>query len=952
MARIFGWQITKKEEAPLEIFSPEDKDDGASIVVDSGVHNTFLDMDGTVKSAIELITRYRELSLQPEIESAIDDIINEMIAYDDNPNLIEINLDGLDKKVYTEKLQDIIRAEYQNVLDLYDLNHSAYEIVRRWYIDGRLYYYTVVDLKKPQDGIQKVRYIDPRKLRKIRVVKKIPGPDRRMGEMVQEKDEYYLYSENSKGAQNSPAQGYGGTTNTIKISTDSIVQVTSGLLDPNNSVVLSYLHKASKPLNQLRAIEDASVINRLVRAPLRRVFNVEVGTLPKAKAEQYLRDQMVKYKNKLTYDACLSMDTKIPLLDGRVLTLTEMQNEYESGKQMWAYSVDPNSGKVAPGLVSFAGVTKYDQEVMRITFDNGKSLVVTPDHKFPTWKRGIVKAEDLRVGESMMPLNRRRKNIQGYVNETKRYQYEQVFDHASGKWAYTHRLVSKWKDDASVPNETTFDTMFDGLKKSTIHHIDFNHFNNTPDNLTRMYCKDHLAYHGAHSREMAVLGIGFLGMSADDRKRIQIEANETHWNLYRTDPDYASRYVNAIKSGWSDESRAKLTDLGRERTSDPTFIEKWHRTSNDIRWGDSNAREKHSRIHSAEYPVSAIEYVKGHNGTKASVVTALNNNAAFIDEFVTLNAGKPIHNKSFDQFNGNDVVRMRATENRFHNHKITSIEYLVEKIDVGTLTIDREEKYHNYHTFATDSEIFVCNSSGAIKDNRHFMTMLEDYWFAKRAGTATTSVENLQGGDNFSVTDDLAYFLDRLYRSLNVPVSRLKDESGFSLGRPTEITRDELKFSKFISRLRLRFSVLLSETLKKQLILKNVISPDEANALFQKINFDFKHDVYFTELKEAEITNSRVASLTAIDPFVGKYFSREWVKTDILRQTEDDIKKESKQMDKEEKIFGPPQSVLQDKEGVLTVDSMEIQNAGADKQLNAPPEPDPPPAAPAKKAAK
>ena len=545
--RIFGWQIQKKEEAPLEIFSPEDKDDGASIVVDSGVHNTFLDMDGTVKSAIELITRYRELSLQPEIESAIDDIINEMIAYDDNPNLIEINLDGLDKKVYTEKLQDIIRAEYQNVLDLYDLNHSAYEIVRRWYIDGRLYYYTVVDLKKPQDGIQKVRYIDPRKLRKIRVVKKIPGPDRRMGEMVQEKDEYYLYSENSKGAQNSPAQGYGGTTNTIKISTDSIVQVTSGLLDPNNSVVLSYLHKASKPLNQLRAIEDASVINRLVRAPLRRVFNVEVGTLPKAKAEQYLRDQMVKYKNKLTYDA----------------------------------------------------------------------------------------------------------------------------------------------------------------------------------------------------------------------------------------------------------------------------------------------------------------------------------------------------------------------------------------------------------------------SSGAIKDNRHFMTMLEDYWFAKRAGTATTSVENLQGGDNFSVTDDLAYFLDRLYRSLNVPVSRLKDESGFSLGRPTEITRDELKFSKFISRLRLRFSVLLSETLKKQLILKNVISPDEANALFQKINFDFKHDVYFTELKEAEITNSRVASLTAIDPFVGKYFSREWVKTDILRQTEDDIKKESKQMDKEEKIFGPPQSVLQDKEGVLTVDSMEIQNAGADKQLNAPPEPDPPPpAAPAKKAAK
>jgi len=510
--KIFGWSIARKndpsEDENKQAFSPPTTDDGAVQLVDSGIRNTFLDIDGSIKTEAELITRYRELSLQPEISSALDDIINECVAYDEKANLVALDLDLLPKQ-YNDRIKQLIMDEFEVVLKLYDFNNAAYEIMRRWYIDGRMYYYALIDKRHPEDGIQELRYIDPRQMRKVRVVKQEVSKDGSQQTLIKKVQEYFLYSEKGFAAKPMSTTGY-QNNKSIKISKDAIVHATSGLMDPTNTTVLSYLHKASKPLNQLRAIEDASIINRLVRAPLRRVFTIEVGSLPKAKGEQYLKDQMTKYKNKLTYDS----------------------------------------------------------------------------------------------------------------------------------------------------------------------------------------------------------------------------------------------------------------------------------------------------------------------------------------------------------------------------------------------------------------------TTGGIKDNRHFMTMLEDFWFPSRQGNQTTKVENLQGAADWNDLDDLTYFREQLLNSLNVPVTRLQPGAPFNLGRPSEITRDELKFAKFIARLRLRFSIIFKSALTKQLILKKILTEEECKEVMAMIGFDFKHDNFFAELKDAEILQNRIGTLNLAQPYVGTYYSMNWVRKNILHQDEEEIKAMVKEMASEppplqlDQMMGsPPQQI-------------------------------------------
>lgn len=491
MAKIFGWSIKRADDQAddsKQQFAPPTTDDGAVQLVDSGIRNTFLDIDGSIKTEAELITRYRELSLQPEINSAIDDIINECVAYDEKANLVALNLDMLPTQ-YNDRIKQLILDEFETILKLYDFNNSAYEILRRWYIDGRMYYYALIDKRHPEEGIQELRYIDPRQMRKVRVVKQEVSKDGTQQTLVKKVTEYFLYSE--KGFAVKPASTTGYQNNkSVKISKDAVVHATSGLMDPTNTTVLSYLHKASKPLNQLRAIEDASVINRLVRAPMRRIFTVEVGSLPKAKGEQYLKDQMTKYKNKLTYDS----------------------------------------------------------------------------------------------------------------------------------------------------------------------------------------------------------------------------------------------------------------------------------------------------------------------------------------------------------------------------------------------------------------------TTGAIKDNRHFMTMLEDFWFPSRQGNQTTKVDTLQGASDWHDIDDLTYFREQLLNSLNVPITRLQGGEPFNMGRPSEITRDELKFAKFIARLRLRFSVIFKSALTKQLILRKILTEEECKEVMSLVAFDYKRDNFFSELKEAEILQNRVGTLNLVQPYVGTYYSIDWVKKNVLHQDEEEIKQQAKQM--------------------------------------------------------
>ena len=295
---LFGFEIKRRPEPEsIKSFTPEVKDDGAVVVAAGGTYGTYVDLDGTVRTEAELVSKYREMSLQPEIDKAVNEVVNEAIVNEDGKDTVQLILDDLP---VDDKLKDIIQAEFKEIVDLLDFKNAAYDVFKRWYIDGRGYYHVVIDEKAPLEGIKELRYIDPRKIRKIREVTRKKDP-KTNATIQNTRKEYYLYSE--KGLNYGAKVHSNVTTTGIKISTDSIIHVTSGLTDQNNVMGLSYLHPAIKPLNQLRALEDATLIYHLSRAPERRIFYIDVGNLPKIKAEQYLRDMMVRYKNRLVYDA-------------------------------------------------------------------------------------------------------------------------------------------------------------------------------------------------------------------------------------------------------------------------------------------------------------------------------------------------------------------------------------------------------------------------------------------------------------------------------------------------------------------------------------------------------------------------------------------------------------------------------------------------------------------------
>lgn len=296
---LFGFKIKRKSEETNDVktFVPPAADDGAVTISSSAFFGTAaIDVEGVAKNEIELITRYREMSMQPEIESAIEDIINEAVVYDEKGKTVKLVMDSLKQP---DKIKKIIEDEFETIQKLLNYNNLASDIFRRYYVDGRLYYQIIIDINNPQKGIIELRYIDPRKIKKVRQIKK--RKDDNGVDVIENVEEYYLFSDRVQTSTNTFGgnQQYGG----VKVAIDSIINVNSGLLDPKRSMVLSYLHKCIKPLNQLRMIEDASVIYKISRAPQRRVFYIDVGNLPKVKAEQYVRDIMTKYKNKITYNA-------------------------------------------------------------------------------------------------------------------------------------------------------------------------------------------------------------------------------------------------------------------------------------------------------------------------------------------------------------------------------------------------------------------------------------------------------------------------------------------------------------------------------------------------------------------------------------------------------------------------------------------------------------------------
>ena len=300
--KLFGFTFGDKEV--VQVQNPNESsfalptnaiDDGAVTITGNAHYGTYVDLEGSIRNELELITRYREMSNHPELEMAIDEIVNEAITRSEEGKILDIVMDNLKQP---ESIKKKIREEFDNVMRMLNFANLADDLFKRWYIDGRIYYHIVVNEKNPKEGIKELRYIDPRKIRKVREVKKDRDP-KTGASIISSIAEYYVYNDRGTTTQTYTAQVNQG----LRIAADAVININSGLMDAKNTFVISYIHKAIKPLNQLRMIEDAVVIYRISRAPERRIFYIDVGNLPKGKAEQYLRDVMVKYRNKMVYDA-------------------------------------------------------------------------------------------------------------------------------------------------------------------------------------------------------------------------------------------------------------------------------------------------------------------------------------------------------------------------------------------------------------------------------------------------------------------------------------------------------------------------------------------------------------------------------------------------------------------------------------------------------------------------
>ena len=908
MAKLFGFSIENNDEKPKSIVSPvpPNNEDGVDYYIQSGFYGQYVDIEGVYRTEYDLIRRYREMALHPECDGAIESVVNEAIVSDLYDSPVEIELSNLNA---SDRLKQVIREEFKYIKEMMDFDKKCHEIFRNWYVDGRLFYLKVIDQKNPEAGIQELRYIDPMKMKHVRQEKKLPGNGtngfRNLNLMSKsfsadqeynfpEIEEYFIYTPTPNFPTGTIS---GGSKKGVKIAKDTITYCTSGLVDRNKGTILSYLHKAIKSLNQLRMIEDSLVIYRLSRAPERRIFYIDVGNLPKVKAEQYLKEVMSRYRNKLVYDACLAMDTKVPLLDGRILTLEEITDEYNQGKTLWTYSCDPSTGKFAPGIISWSGVTRKNEKVMRITLDNGKSVTCTYDHKFPVWGKGKVQAKDLIIGDSMIPFYSRVKPI---TDKKTKLTYTQLYENESKEWEFVHRLVSRWKDSNQLKNEWTFDPQFLLENKSTVHHKDFNRYNNTPKNLVKMNYRDHIHYHGSINT--------FKYLEKSELNKISKKGVDALNKKLKTDEKFRNKFCQAIRMGWGEKQRCDAAERG-ESLPISHFTE-MNKLANISRWQGANnkqQRKNHSNRQTIEYTqqiLDLVEYCCKNNYKFEETIDYVNKNLDF-NEWKILNATKNIRKgkgeiplQKFNYHNLTNVCKIfgfnswRSYRNSiaYRNHKIIKIEYLEETIDVGTLTIDREEKYHNYHTFALDCGIYTCNSDGSVRDDRKFMSMLEDFWLPRREGGRGTEITTLPGGQNLGELSDIEYFQKKLYRSLGVPETRIAGGGdGFNLGRSSEILRDELMFSKFVGRLRKRFANLFNDILRTQLLLKNIVSPEDWDKMSDHIQYDFLYDNHFAELKEAELLTNRLTLATTIEPYIGKYYSTEYVRKKILRQTDSEI---------------------------------------------------------------
>lgn len=800
-----------------------------------------------------------------------------------------------------------------------NMDRKMYTIAKNLYLYGDHFMEMIIDPEEPKSGILKTKNLPADSIYRIETIKN------KLLEFQQSKEgpDYQSLSrvEVTKATQAELMQA-----TAIRFTPSQIVHFRIGDDRPTfYPYGVSLIEAARGPAHSLRLMEDSMLVYRLSRAPERRVFYIDVGNLPPFKTEAFMERMKDTLRKKKTFSnkggapgassveerwtamsqdedffipirpntntrvetlpgACLALDTKIPLLDGRTLTLMEIAKEWESGKQLWAYSCNPETGKPAPGLITWAGVTRRNTQVVKVTFDNGESVVCTPDHKFPIIGKGKVMAKDLAVGESMIPFNTRLKSMSGSSALT----YHQIYDVSDKKWVFTHRMVANDVQESPYGQTLVYSSQFAGCAKNVIHHINFDRFNNSPENLTRMNWDDHLTLHHDHAyRGTQALGeklknpnfrAKFTERQKNGWERARKERPEVHaargrkisernkkfWSNPINKKQAFDKQTVVYPKAVFDRFMALLakgileTDiidiinndkdiislfvkenvhLKRESIHLEDGITDWHVKKMVKAYGFKGIHAARASVgknvkgrkagFGHKYPKPIMDVFMRELAGGKSVKDALsivNESRELAELFACDNNGKKLNFKTTQALRmvrkyGYEGLSQAREQAKLYNHKVVSVEFLDEKIDTGTLTIDGNHVLHDYHNFAI-SCCYVSNS-------------------------------------NISEIDDALYFRNKLFIALNFPKNYMAQED-------SQITRVSLssvdvKFARLVERLQLSIADGLTEIAIRHLELRGF-----PPSLYEDLRINLTPPSHWRELSENEVIQTRFDRALAV----------------------------------------------------------------------------------------
>ena len=919
MAKLFGFSIEDNEKKSKSIVSPvpPNNEDGVDHYIQSGFYGQTIDIEGVYRTEYDLIRRYREMALHPECDGAIEDVVNEAIVSDLYDSPVEIELSNLNA---SDKLKKVIREEFKHIKEIMDFDKKSHEIFKNWYIDGRLFYLKVIDVKKPEDGIQELRYINPMQMKHIRQEKKTNnniGPNLSTLNNFNanqitypEIEEYFIYTPGANypsGTLSSSSKG------AVKIAKDSITYCTSGLVDRNKGTVLSYLHKSIKALNQLRMIEDSLVIYRMC----------------------LIGDTRVKTDKGYSYIKDINVGDTVYTYDNRIdkLVETEVSNKWMTGiKQTYkVYSKHHNVvGTDTHPILVFDNVTKdvkyvpiKDLEPKRHSLTYIKpeeTSILTP---FPEVREKSYSLSDTSVWSSYK-IEGKEKRIQE-LSETTKIKKSSIRNFLYGSQSLETYNVSALQEELEILKDVKFDEKYTGFCRNGL---------NLPDYIDEEFARlfGFLLGDGCVSKYTVTFAEGEDEIQNLYYSKLMEKffGNCKRMNSNRKYSNYTSSNTLAVellvKLGFCNGSKKKripdwiftspnnikkelilglldadghYKDLVNGFSCEISLANK--KLIEDIKeiWTSIGLCSGHirHRIRPAQSRIVGYEEVERTMPESESWELYLSEyelprfekiQKIEIKEVEEVYDIEVSHEKHNFVANGIVVHNSRAPERR------------IFYIDVGNLPKVKAEQYLKEVMSRYRNKLVYDANTGEVRDDRKHMSMMEDFWLPRREGGRGTEITTLPGGQNLGELSDIEYFQKKLYRSLGVPESRIAGGGdGFNLGRSSEILRDELKFSKFVGRLRKRFANMFNDMLRTQLILKNIVSPEDWNVMSDHIQYDFLYDNHFAELKEAELLTNRLTLVTSMEAYIGKYFSTEYVRKKILRQSDSDIIEIDAQIDDE-----------------------------------------------------